>query len=271
MCRRVNQRSSCGAQPSENTSVSQGDDDSFYGLMARLNSTRDLHAGCSRCPTTTSTPQTPSHFEKKKKSTADRSTTPSPPRTPQRFQRGVLSKETSRLERVIHHIWREPSPEFSPLASSAEFSRLETYFERTNHVSRVGAAYSAGSSPAATNSPKTPSHVKGTNPPRDGVGHWSVTNSPKYMLSPPPSPALPERLDSSGHRDSAVFLARMHRGLAPSPLARVRSGMESWAAAPQAKGATSSLKHTVKNMQGVMRRWSFSLPREEDHLARADE
>ncbi|KAJ1487211.1 hypothetical protein T484DRAFT_3629739 [Baffinella frigidus] len=264
--------------------ISQGDDDSFYGLMSRLNSTGDLDAGCSRCSTT------PTGIA----SSADRSTSPSPPGTPQRFER-VFSKGTSRLERVVHHISLENSLERIPRASS-EFSRLEsvihhiprnasspeaTCFERTsNHVSRVGAASSAESSPAARNSPKTPSHVDKTQAPRlEQDLLTSRVTSPRYMLSPPPSPELPERADSSGHRDSAVFLARMlkseskkeqraQRGVAPTPLAHLRSGMEQWASAPQikwasapqAKSATSSFKHTVKNMRVAMKEWSSARP-----------
>ncbi|KAJ1487212.1 hypothetical protein T484DRAFT_1941886 [Baffinella frigidus] len=263
-------------------SVSQGDDDSFYGLMARLNSTRDLDVGFSRSSTTHAGIA----------SSADRSTSPSPPGTPQRFER-VCSEEASRLERALHHISRENSLERTPRASSG-FSRLESVIhhiprnasspesasvERTSdHVSRFGAATSAESSPAARNSPKTPSHVVKTQAPRLEQDLSRVT-SPRYVLSPPPSPELPERTDSSGHRDSAVFLARMlkseskkeqraQRGVAPTPLAHLRSGMEQWASAPQikwasapqAKSATSSFKHTVKNMRVAMKEWSSARP-----------
>ncbi|KAJ1464524.1 hypothetical protein T484DRAFT_3212045, partial [Baffinella frigidus] len=187
--------------------ASNGDDDSFYDLVSSLNSTRDLPAehSCS----TPSTQGTHSHFEKKKKnkspgvaSLADRPTTPSSPGTPPRFQR-VFSEQSSRLERVIS----EPS------------SRLERVIFHMSSASSTQASPAASSTPS---SPTTPSHFERT------------CTAPRSLL-PPPGGAIPERLHSSEHRDSAVFLARMlkaqskkdlkdlraRRGLAPTPLEEV--------------------------------------------------
>ncbi|KAJ1472837.1 hypothetical protein T484DRAFT_1838737 [Baffinella frigidus] len=180
--------------------ASHGDDDSFYDLMARLNSTRDLPA--NRSCSAPSSPKTPSRFEKKNKnkspgvaSSADRS--PSSPGTPPRLER-VISEPSSRLERVIFHMSSASSTQASPAASSAP------------------------------SSPTTPSHFERT------------CTAPRSLL-PPPGGAIPERLDSSEHRDSAVFLARM-------------------LTAQSKKTLKDPLRKKVERMRIAMKEWSSARP-----------
>jgi len=112
--------------------ASHGDDHSFADLIARLNSAGELPAEPSRVAATPSTPNTPSRSVQSPRSTYP-STTPSTPHTCSSSEAGSHARQTPSLsERVIHHISRGSSAEFSAASTTPSPPRTPSQVERHN-------------------------------------------------------------------------------------------------------------------------------------------